>query len=585
MSSHRLIDAIGRTGSVRRRVIVGGACLVLLAGMAVTALPLIADDEIVVMSAADTTATDVPQDGDNAVKTTLATCPIRCERNPRGARDAVVEFVVDGIPVGARDVRVRLQLYSWQDLDAQVSAHLTTLDARQPRPALTEGAAALAATAETLATVVGVRKGYNEWDVSGGVTGNGTYTFALRQAGLSSRVYWPSREYRDPSIRPRLLITYPTTGEPGRSGPPGGTPIASAAPTTPAEAPTTVPAPTTSAASPSGPASPPAPASPSAGPPDPGVGCGRVSGLLVPSCGAWWGMYSPTSAARGWDHGAAVAEVEAQVGRRFDIVHRYHDFSNAGSNGAFPDEFERAQMRGGRLMFFAWESRVFSNGTTLSWRDVYSGRYDDVIDDVAGRIKATGVPVFIGFDHEPEDEPAKGSDADFVRAWQHVHHRFAKAGADNAVWVWVMMGWSGHYDRYAGLYPGDAYVDWVGYDPYNFYACNGGKTWKDPHTTVGGFYRWLDEHGIGAGKPRMLAEFGTNFDTEDPAAKRRWFEQFPAAVKAHPKVKAVVYFNSAGSTTTSATCDMTMNHTPSALTGFTRAGNDLYFNQPVPVNR
>lgn len=308
--------------------------------------------------------------------------------------------------------------------------------------------------------------------------------------------------------------------------------------------------------------------------------CGEVSAKLVPSCGAWWGMYSRTDPAT-WDHGRAITDVEEQVGRRFDIVHRYHDFSDAGSNGAFPDAYQQRQMREGRLMFFAWESRVFSSGTVLTWRDVYSGRYDATIDAVAGRIRATGVPVFLGFDHEPEDEPAKGSDADFVRAWRHVHDRFAAAGADNAVWVWTVMGWSGHYHRYADLYPGDRYVDWVAWDPYNFHACTGNPIWKSPSDTIGPFYRWLDEQGIGAGKPRMLAEFGTNFDVGDPSAKRRWFEQFPAALRAHPEIKAAIYFNSPGVTRTTGTCDMRMNHDAAALAGFTAAGRDGYLRQPT----
>lgn len=311
------------------------------------------------------------------------------------------------------------------------------------------------------------------------------------------------------------------------------------------------------------------------------AGCGSVSDRLVPACGAWFGVYAPASAANGWDHAEPVARIEARIGRRFDVVHRYHDFSEVGSNGAFPDAYERRQSDEGRLLFFAWESRIFSTGTTLRWDEVYGGRWDATIDAAARRIRALERPVFLGFDHEPEDEPAKGTDAEFVRAWRHVHDRFARAGADNAVWVWTMMGWSGHYGRYADLYPGDRYVDWIGYDPYNFYACNGGRTWKSPMTTVGGFYRWLDEHRIGAGKPRMLAEYGTNFDVADPTAKRRWFEEFPAAVKAHPKIKAVLYFNSAGSTARSSACDMTMDHDASALSGFRAAARDPYFRQPM----
>ncbi|MGK5739739.1 glycosyl hydrolase [Micromonospora sp. URMC 103] len=557
-----------RAGAHRRKALALGVLgATVAAGIVATMMPLLAAEDLSIAAAADTTATTVSQDGDNAVKTTLATCPARCDGNPRGGRDAVLRFAVATLPARAVNVRATLRVYAWRTATATVTAHASPVDAGAARPAP-------AAPGPALDTVGGVRPGFNEWDVSPLVTGNGTWTVSLAQTGWDSRIYWASTEHRDPQLRPRLLVTFdlgapPSSPATTRPAPPPSASVsasASARPTPTASPTASVPHPTPS--------------------PSTGSGrCGEVSAMLVPSCGAWWGMYSPTSAADGWDHGRAVGVVEAQVGRRFDIVHRYHDFSNVGSNGAFPDAYERQQMREGRLMFFAWESRVFSTGTVLTWADVYSGRHDATIDAVAGRIRDTGVPVFLGFDHEPEDEPAKGGDADFVRAWRYVHDRFAAAGAHNAVWVWTVMGWSGHYDRYPGLYPGDRYVDWVAYDPYNFHVCNGSTVWKSPSATIGSFYKWLDERGLGAGKPRMLAEFGTNVHTGDPDAKRRWFEEFPAALKAHPKIKAAIYFNSPGMTTTSPTCNMTMNHDASALAGFTRAGQDGYLRQPTRAGR
>nr|WP_101409219.1 glycosyl hydrolase [Micromonospora sp. MSM11] len=562
MARHGLHRLTRHPGPRRKAVVLGVAGATVVAGIVATTMPLLAADDLSIPATADTTATMVTQDGDNGAKTTLATCATRCDGNPRGGREAVVQFAVTTLPATAVNVRATLRVHAWQEFAATVSAHASAVDARaaRPTPAL-PGAA--------LDTVSKVARGFNEWDVSALVKGNGTWTVSLAQTGLETRIYWASTENRNPDLRPRLEIRYDVGTRP--------TPVVTSAAPSPSRtvAPSPAPRPTPSA-SPTR-ATPSPSASPSAGTDR----CGAVSSRLVPSCGAWWGMYSPSNAGDGWDHGAAVAEVEAQVGRKFDIVHRYHDFSNAGSNGAFPDAYQRQQMREGRLMFFAWESRIFSSGTVLTWQDVYSGRYDATIDAVAGRIRDTGVPVFMGFDHEPEDEPAKGSDADFVRAWRHVHDRFAKAGADNAVWVWTMMGWSGHYDRYAGLYPGDRYVDWVGYDPYNFHVCNGSKVWKSPATTIGGFYRWLDDNRLGVGKPRMLAEFGTNFDAADPDAKRRWFEEFPAALKAHPKIKAAIYFNSPGMTRRSSTCDMTMNHDASSVAGFARAGRDSYLRQPT----
>ncbi|MGC5032106.1 glycosyl hydrolase [Micromonospora sp. DT229] len=565
---HRLIR---HPGPRRKAVVLGALGITVVLGLTATMVPLLADDNLSIPVVADTTATSVAQDGDNSVKTTLATCPARCDGNSRGGREAVLAFLVTSLPANATNVRATLRVHTWQAFKATVTAHASNLDATAQRPVPQRAGTALD-------TVTGVGKGFNEWDVSGLVTGNGIWTLSLAQAGLDTRIYWASAENRNADLRPNLVVTYDVAARPPSAPPPSATLPATPAPTatvapsaSPSASPSRAPTPTPSAPTTTRP------------PADSGK-CGQVSEKLVPSCGAWWGMYSPTNP-QTWDHGRAITDVEAQVGRKFDVVHRYHDFSNNGSNGAFPDTYQQQQMREGRLMFFAWESRVFSSGTVLTWKDVYSGRYDETIDAVAGRIRAVGQPVFIGFDHEPEDEPAKGSDADFVKAWRYVHDRFGAAGVRNAVWVWTMMGWSGHYDRYAGLYPGDRYVDWVAWDPYNFHVCNGGTVWKSPSTTIGSFYRWLDEKGIGAGKPRMLAEFGTNFDAADPNAKRRWFEEFPAALKAHPKIKAAIYFNSPGVTTSTKTCNMTMNHDAASLAGFTAAGRDSYLRQPTGGSR
>ncbi|MDQ0371068.1 glycoside hydrolase family 16 protein [Catenuloplanes indicus] len=191
--------------------------LLLVVGVAaaaalLTTVPLLADDhgDLTVAAVADTTSTTVPQDGDNSVKSTLATCPSTCDRNPRGWRDAVISFDVADIPAGAVDVRAVLRLYSWQAFGAMTSVHLggsvTGTGVVTRRAAVGAG----------LDRATSVRSGYNEWDVSGAVAGNGRYTFTVRQEQLGTRVYWASRENRDTGIRPQLTLTY-------RGGPSGAT--------------------------------------------------------------------------------------------------------------------------------------------------------------------------------------------------------------------------------------------------------------------------------------------------------------------------------------------------------------------------
>ncbi|MCA2216460.1 family 16 glycosylhydrolase [Jidongwangia harbinensis] len=194
--------------------------------MTASVLPILAGDNgLSLRPVADSTVTQVPQDGDTEAKTTLASCPALCDRNPRGRRDATLKFAVDQLPANATDVRAKLRVYSWHDITARIVTRTVVGDLRA------------AVTADQLADVLPVqsadrvRKGYNEFDVSASVQGNGTYTFTLSQESHNTRVYWASRENSRENLRPELVLSYSTSSKP------------TATPTTPA---VTMPPPTTS---------------------------------------------------------------------------------------------------------------------------------------------------------------------------------------------------------------------------------------------------------------------------------------------------------------------------------------------------
>jgi beta-glucanase (GH16 family) len=227
----------------RRNAILLVTTVATVAALATT-LPLLASDrtELTLVAVADTTSTMVPQDGDNSVKSTLSTCATPCAGNPHGWRDAVVAFDVKGLPAGATDVQARLRLYSWQSFDAGTAAYLggstTGTGLVGSRPAV--GA--------ELGNASTVQSGYNTWDVTAAVTGNGAYTFTLRQTALANRIYWASRENKNSSIRPQLVVSYRDSGRPGvtSSSAPPPTSIALPAPTSAGG----TPSPTASSAAP-----------------------------------------------------------------------------------------------------------------------------------------------------------------------------------------------------------------------------------------------------------------------------------------------------------------------------------------------
>ena len=100
MSRHRFERVTRFAGTRRKALVLGVLGAGVSVGLVATMLPLIADDDLAITAVADTTATAVPQDGDNSAKSTLATCPERCDNNPRGGRDGDSRLRDTGVATG-----------------------------------------------------------------------------------------------------------------------------------------------------------------------------------------------------------------------------------------------------------------------------------------------------------------------------------------------------------------------------------------------------------------------------------------------------------------------------------------------------
>jgi beta-glucanase (GH16 family) len=189
--------------------------------LAIGIVPLLADDSTTVTmgAAADTVGSLVPQDGDNSVKTTLASCPQLCDRNRNGRREPLLAFDVTQLPANVNKISAKLRVYAWTSFDAQVDAYATDGDAAAVRPPVSTVGAA------PLSTVGTVKQGYNEWDVTDAIRGNGRVTVALRQQTMNTIIYWASKDNRRESIRPQLVLTY-ETGNGGVIGRPDPRPTA-----------------------------------------------------------------------------------------------------------------------------------------------------------------------------------------------------------------------------------------------------------------------------------------------------------------------------------------------------------------------
>lgn len=307
----------------------------------------------------------------------------------------------------------------------------------------------------------------------------------------------------------------------------------------------------------------------------------RPTELLEPRCGTWFGAFVPHDRS---DLGEKVRAYEERVGRGLDIVYTYHDMSAVEGTRLEGQLLTEEEQRVGedRMLLLSWESKWWG-GTKRqqpTWKQIADGELDaSVIDVQARRVKdygeRTGRKVFLSFDLEMDTRtPGNGTPAEYVRAYRHIHDRFRELGVDNVVWTWIITGYLGHADLFERMYPGNEYVDWIGYNQYNYYLCHQAR-WLSFAQTQQATHEWVRNH-ISASKPLMLSEFGSAADPSRPDRQADWYEKVPRVLKTLDGVKAALQWNYRDP---GPHCDLALANDRS-WAALRKAVSDPYFHQP-----
>lgn len=258
-----------------------------------------------------------------------------------------------------------------------------------------------------------------------------------------------------------------------------------------------------------------------------------------------------------------VATRESQLKRKYAVNSHYHDWADP-----FPDAEDRADAAQGRTPMDTWWG--------IDPRKIVSGSQDGLIRARAQAVAAYGKPLFLRWGAEmngdwyPWSGTAVGNNPSvFVAAWRHIHDVFARAGVRNVAWVWAPNADSHpggtsttSWNNWRRYYPGDAYVDWVGIDGYNW----GSQSWQSFGQIFGPVY--ADYAGR---KPIMIAETAS---VEAGGDKAAWLADASRWVKAHRGVKAFVYFDTNQSSTR---LDWRADSSARALGAYISLARDPYF--------
>jgi beta-mannanase len=240
---------------------------------------------------------------------------------------------------------------------------------------------------------------------------------------------------------------------------------------------------------------------------------------------------------------AALSGFEATAGKRVALVNSYMSFASTHVDTVFAD----AVSARGAVPMVTWEP--WRDGTLgphqpeFALRRLLAGDYDELIRNWAASARDWRRPLLLRFAPEMNGDwnswspGLNGNTArEYVAVWRHVHDLFASVGARNVEWVWSPnVAFSGS-TPIRDVYPGDAYVDWVGVDGYNWGSTRPGMRWQSFSSIFGPTLRAVARLTT---KPVVLTEIAS---TEVGGRKSAWIRDFFAQLARYPSVVGFVWF-------------------------------------------
>lgn len=268
--------------------------------------------------------------------------------------------------------------------------------------------------------------------------------------------------------------------------------------------------------------------------------------------GAWLGAWPS-------DEAPLIEEFEERTNVELDLVDVYLDwFTPFGNVSHTLDHIARR----GAIPILSWEAQTLTTrdliqGTKqLPMRDGSRVAIDDYLEsfsagtcEVSQRLKT---PIFVrvlhemnghwfawGISYQRENGDRPNTDASYREAWVKIHDAFSEKCGDQVRFVWAINHFSvGEGASFMGAYPGDAYVDYVGIDGYNWgtKARWGWQSFEELFTPA------YCDVVAGTGKPILVAETAS---TERGGDKAEWIRDLFASLRHYPQMNGLIWFNDA----------------------------------------
>ena len=159
---------------------------------------------------------------------------------------------------------------------------------------------------------------------------------------------------------------------------------------------------------------------------------------------------------------------------------------------------------------------------------INGGFFDSTIRELAQWVKDTQRPVFLRIGYEFDGSWNNYNPSKFKDAWIRIVHLFDEEGVKNVAYVWQSAGINNpNIDQW---YPGDAYVNWMGYSHFDV---------TNPGQSIQSFAEERD-------KPIMIAESTPRVDLKVGSGETHWLNwYYPLfqGIYENDRIKALAYIN------------------------------------------
>lgn len=185
------------------------------------------------------------------------------------------------------------------------------------------------------------------------------------------------------------------------------------------------------------------------------------------------------------------------------------------------------------------------NSQAFTYKKINAGNHDAYIRAWAQAAKDWGGTVILRLAPEMNGywwpwgtQSFDNTPANFIKAWKRIYNIFkgpSGVGATNVKFLWSPNKPCGQCDTMASVFPGKAFVDYMGFSAFNWSTP---QKWKGMAPLFKGSYDALKALSA---KPIIVSETATSYVGGNKVAWIR--DGYKASYTAYPQIKGILYFN------------------------------------------